>query len=876
VAARDTLLVALDAFQERADADLAALLHGELQECLRRYAAAKERDGALDYQDLLLRARDLVRDDGVVRRHFQQRFTRIFVDEFQDTDPVQAEFLLLLAAGDPDVTRWRDVVPVPGKLFIVGDPKQSIYRFRGADVDVYRQVCDQLVAAGARVLELRRSFRGVPGIQRLVNAAFGPVMDGDLQARQAHHVPLEAYRPDNPTQPAVVVLPVPKPYGPRGVSAREIERSLPDAVGAYVDWLVRHSGWTVTERRDPDRPVPIEARHICILFRRFVSFGDDVTRPYVEALEARGLRHLLVGGKSFHDREEIETLRAALTAIEWPDDELSVFATLRGALFAVGDEELLEYHRLAGGFRPFQRLAEMPSGLEAVRDALEVLRSLHARRNTRPVADTVAELLTVTRAHVGFVLRPAGEQALANVLHVGELARQYEREGGMSFRGFVERLRDEAGGGQAAEAPILEEGSDGVRLMTVHKAKGLEFPVVVLADITCKLTPNEVSRHVDLANERCAIRLGGYYGWAPKDLNDQRGVELRREQAEGARVAYVAATRARDLLVVPAVGDEPYDEGWLAPLNPAIYPEESRRRVADAGPGCPLFKSRDSVLERPGNDPASSRTVSPGRHAHGDGAAAYETVWWSPEPERLVLGVQPSFGLRRDDLIVKGVAPAVLRDGLEAHASWRQRRDAAVEAGRLPSVVVTTATEFAAAAALAAVTPGADWPSAHRSRADVRVETLPGPGSRPAGARFGSLVHVLLAEVPLDESGEQVLPGLAAGHARLLGADRAEVEAAVDLVRRAVRHDILRAAARAHAIGRCHREAPVTHTVDGRLIEGIVDLAFETEAGFVVVDFKTDRAQGELLEQHRQQVGFYADAIATATGRPAQAVLLQV
>ncbi len=301
-----------------------------------------------------------------------------------------------------------------------------------------------------------------------------------------------------------------------------------------------------------------------------------------------------------------------------------MFATLRGALFAIGDEELLEYHRLAGAFRPFQRVANVPSGLEHVRDALDVLRGRCTRAGTRGlVADTVAELLAVTRAHVGFVLRPAGEQAPANVLHVGELARRARTR----RRHVVPRFRGAAarggGRGQAAEAPILEEGSDGVRLMTVHKAKGLEFPVVILADITARLTPNEVSRHVDLANERCALRLGGYYGWAPKDLNDQRTVELRREEAEGARVAYVAATRARDLLVDSGRGRRTaYDEGWLAPLNAAIYPDDARRRMAEAGPGCPPFKSRDSVLERPGNDPASIRTVRPGRHLHAEGAAA--------------------------------------------------------------------------------------------------------------------------------------------------------------------------------------------------------------------------------------------------------------
>ena len=538
--ARDRLIQALEEFQFGADADLSALLHGELMACVDLYEASKSREGALDFLDLLVRARDLLRNNAEVRRHFQGRFRRLFIDEFQDTDPLQAELLLLLSADDPAETRWHQVIPVPGKLFIVGDPKQSIYRFRRADVDVYRRVCQMLVDRGATRVELRKSFRSVPNIQELVNAAFAPLMDGDRDTHQATYVALEPSREDHQDQPSVVVLPVPEPYGQRFIAAREIEKCLPDAVGAYVDWLVKKSGWTVTERHAPERRVPLEARHVCILFRRFVSYGVDITRAYVEALEARGVKHLLVGGKAFHDRDEIETLRAALMAIEWPDDQLSVFATLRGALFAIGDEELLEYHSIGGRFHPFRIPDSLPSGLEPIRDALVRLRALHTDRNRRPVSDTITALLDHTRAHVGFVLRPGGEQALANVLHVSELARQYQLEGGMSFRGFVEALREAAQGGQAAEAPILEEGSDGVRLMTVHKAKGLEFPVVILADITARLTPWDASRHVDLDRGLCALRIGG---WSPKDLNDHKALELAREQKEGERVAYVAATR---------------------------------------------------------------------------------------------------------------------------------------------------------------------------------------------------------------------------------------------------------------------------------------------------------------------------------------------
>jgi ATP-dependent exoDNAse (exonuclease V) beta subunit len=873
--ARDRLIGALDDFQVRADADLAALLHTELMACVAMYERLKTREGALDFLDLLVRARDLVKDNAEVRSHFQDRFRRIFVDEFQDTDPLQAELLLLLAADNPAETDWRTVAPAAGKLFIVGDPKQSIYRFRRADVDVYRRVSDMLVARGATRVELRKSFRSVPNIQRLVNAAFEPLMDGNVDTHQARYVALQASREDNPLQPSVVVLPVPEPYGQRFIAGREIERSLPDAVGAYVDWLVRKSGWTVSERHAPERWVPLEARHICILFRRFVSYGQDVTRTYVEALEARGVKHLLVGGKAFHDRDEIETLRAALMAVEWPDDQLSVFATLRGALFAIGDEELLEYHRIAKRFHPFRVPESLPAGLEPIRDALTLLRALHGARNHRPVSDTITSLLDHTRAHVGFVLRPGGEQALANVLHVSELARQYELQGGMSFRGFVETLRQAGRGGEAAEAPILEEGSDGVRLMTVHKAKGLEFPVVVLADITARLTPWDASRYVDHERGLCALRIGG---WSPKDLNDHRALEIAREQKEGERVAYVAATRARDLLVIPAVGDAPYPDGWVSPLNAAIYPAEGERRDQQRGPGCPAFHSKDSVLLRPGGDPASRSTVCPGAHRVGVGVS-HTVVWWSPESQALSLKVQAPFGLRRDDLIVKDVPPEILLKGLDAHQSWKAGRDADRAAASRPSIDVITATKAAETLADRGSDPLTRRDSGGLTPIDevpVTLVSIFNDAPRPGGARFGSLVHALLADAPLGE-GPAILESLSDAHGRILGATREEIIAARTIVAAVLAHPLLQAAARAAREGQCFRETPVTcRLASGQLVEGYVDLAYRDGSSFVIVDFKTDRELDGSLERYRKQVSIYATAIGHTAGLPTQALLVRV
>ena len=557
---RTRLRAALDDFVRRAGADLAPRLRDELWPVVEGHETLKNRAGCLDFLDLLLRARDLLRGNAAVRTELQRRFTHLFVDEFQDTDPLQVEILLLLAADDPNVPDWRLVRPVAGKLFLVGDPKQSIYRFRRADVALYERVKRQLVAAGAALLDLSVSFRAVPEIQEAVNAAFAPRMQGEPR-----YVPLAPYRPGVETQPSVVALPVPAPYGDYGTIVDwRIDESLPDAIAAFVQWLVEQSGWTVTERERPSRRVAVRPRHVCLLFRRFRAYLADVTRPYVRALEARHLPHLLVGGTYFHVREEVEAIRNALAAIERPEDELAVFATLHGPFFALGDGALLAFRKRFGPLHPFCRVPDdEPAALREVRDALAVLRALHRGRNRRPIADTIGRLLAATRAHAGLAVWPTGEQALANVTRLMDLARRAERTGLTSFRAFVEWLAEQAEHGEASDAPIVEEGTEGVRMMTVHGAKGLEFPVVVLADITCNETPREPRRWVDADRGLCVQQLAGC---TPPELHERAAEEMAREGEEATRVLYVAATRARDLLVVPVLGDGRYD-GWLQALT---------------------------------------------------------------------------------------------------------------------------------------------------------------------------------------------------------------------------------------------------------------------------------------------------------------------
>ncbi len=171
-------------------------------------------------------------------------------------------------------------------------------------------------------------------------------------------------------------------------------------------------------------------------------------------------------------------------------------------------------------------------------------------RNYRPIAETIHQLLNATRAHAGFVMRPGGEQALANVLHVADLARQYEARGAVSFRGFVEELIDAAERGKQPEANIHEEGSEGVRMMSVHRAKGLEFPIVILADITCTIAHDDPDRFLDAERGLCAVRLAG---WLPQQVIDHAAgwhdfrhalsTKLRRSGVHPQVVSDILATR---------------------------------------------------------------------------------------------------------------------------------------------------------------------------------------------------------------------------------------------------------------------------------------------------------------------------------------------
>ncbi|HEV2491663.1 MAG TPA: UvrD-helicase domain-containing protein [Terriglobia bacterium] len=882
VAAREDLMQALAEFKDGADADLATLLQSEMvgdrekRELVARYRELKQASGKLDFVDLLIHVHELIKSNQAVREYLQNRITHIFVDEFQDTDPLQARILLLLVADDPRETNGLDARPKPGKLFLVGDPKQSVYRFRRADVVLYQYLRETLRAKGVGVVQLRKSWRAVRPLQEFVNAAFESEMTGNVAAGQPDYVPLEKHAEARTDQPCLIALPVPDPYGPYGgVTKAAVEQSLPDTIGAFVAWLLDRSKnqWKVRDPEDPNQAwIPIQPRHICILFRRFVSWRFqggrvDVTREYLRALETRDIPHLLVGARSFHQREEVETLRAALTAIEWPDDELAIFATLKGSLFSIPDSLLLRFKKESGSLHPFRPQPEpLKPEFAPVREAIESLAELHRRRNSRPIVETVNALLEGARSHAGFALRPAGNQVLANVYRIADLARSFELSGGLSFRGFVEELTTQAEREESGEAPVLEAGAEGVRVMTVHGAKGLEFPVVILADITCRLASQEPDLYVDAQQGLCAMRLVGCVPW---ELLEHQDEERERDRAEGVRVAYVAATRARDLLVVPAVEDQAswegifrtWGDGWLAPLHKALYPPQEDRRKAAAAPGVPRFGESTVITQ---DDRLIESSIKPGLHRPQQGK--HTVVWWDPKTLD-PFEKEGNFGVRQAEVLQEEGDAS--REGLKGYDDWKARRERTIEMGRRLEFEVFTPTESLEGP------PGFE--------AAIGVEMIAKPAGRPQGPRFGTLVHTVLRDVELgvnadggkvEASGRAEIERLAKLHARVLGSPPQEIEAAVEAVSAALAHPLLERASRA---ARRHRELPIIlKTEGGRLLEGNIDLAFLEDGQWTVVDFKTDADLPARRPQYRHQLEWYVFALSRMTQQPARGWLLGI
>jgi ATP-dependent helicase/nuclease subunit A len=572
-----------------------AYAHRQLVEFARpavsRYAERRRESGQLTFQDLLVHTRRLLRNNPNARQALQSQYPRLLVDEFQDTDPIQAELLFYLASRDPSTEDWTKCRPRDGSLFIVGDDKQSIYRFRRADLDVYtevRQAIDR--APNGEDVTLESNFRSAPPLLSWCNDTFDEVF-GQLDAPyQAQYVPFAAARTDAPTDNPVLQLEV--PYVKGASSTRKIARRNADQVARLVAAACRED--------TQDTPLVGTSPGDFMVLTRNTTRLDE----FAEAFAEQGLPYTLAGGDDVKTSSELYALVTLLTCIERPGDPVARLAYLRGPLVGLSDDALYRYRRAGGQFDgPFHLPADLRDALAPtlaqqleqsyahLRHAQEHLESLRPAAALERILDRLG-LLARTRRDLGM-----------GSLHAGRLLRVLTKVQRLDAEGHTwTEVRDELqqilDGDRSLDGLTLETGAaDAVRLLNVHKAKGLEAPVVFLADPYGGTHPKSPTEHVRRDEGDVVLpvyekhRYHRSLRFAPERWAAEfEETEAQYQRAEEDRLLYVAATRAEEQVVLSRYRSPSWskEKGYWAPLydfletvptvDPSDAPASSRER----------------------------------------------------------------------------------------------------------------------------------------------------------------------------------------------------------------------------------------------------------------------------------------------------------
>ncbi len=511
---------------------------------VRFYGEAK--GSGLDFMDLLLRANRLLCGNREVAERVSGRFLHILVDEFQDTDPLQAEMLDAMSAAGP-----------PGRLFVVGDPKQSIYGFRRADVQVYHRFRKALVDRGGETIALETNFRSRPDLVATVNGLFGRVLAGG-----------EDFSP--PYEPVVAHR------GDAGDGAAATVFSLGEGVeeAGFLCGLIRGIVGKVTVgegRGGPGRPAGY--RDIAVLYRS--DAGGEVLSSYRDALGRSGIPHLVPSRKGFFARQEVQDLRMVLSAVDTPADGSARYAALKTIFFGLSDGEILPLYRDGGR-----------SASPRARDALSLLARLSDRRGRASLPSLLAELYRESGVEFVAARLPEGERILQNLEKAAGLAFAFSWAGAGSVKAFTEEIRRKTEEERPEhEFPTFEEGEDAVRISTIHLSKGLEFPVVILANLSRGGRKPPEGLRVDRVRGMAAVIFPGLrtYSSFRRIPCGGRAVtfeewEAAKQEAEERRLLYVAATRARDRLFFVAGA-----RGKGSVLGDSL--QSAIARAAEGGPG---------------------------------------------------------------------------------------------------------------------------------------------------------------------------------------------------------------------------------------------------------------------------------------------------
>ena len=544
---KESYLQARSAWFHNLTVGLAHWMEGYLQ----AYQAKKRQRCSLDFLDLLVILRDVLKQNHELRRYFQRKFDFLFVDEVQDTDPLQAEIAFFLAEDQPQAEHWTQVTLRPGKLFLVGDPQQSIYRFRRADIDVY-QVVRSIIERQGSVLSLSLNFRMRAALVDWMNETFARILQDRQDLKNPHdegedqpsYQPLlaangeEADRKD----PVVFLLQYPR-HRPNGQYKRETQQG---AEAQCVARFVRH----IVEQQPLMTQTGQALRYgdIALLFR---------TNRSVE-IYAAVLREAQIPYRSVHAQQktpsvEGEEIRACVRMLEHPADTTAFVATLRSSLFGFSDEELAQFICTGGKFDYLRGVvpARLPSA-DRFHAAFALLRILHGQQCTVGIAPLLSEIYARTPALPLLSLHQDGKQRQRALLQLIEAG--YERLGSESgsianlerFLAYSSREQE------IGEDPTSQDRQDALHLLTIHKAKGLEFPMVILAEPESQ--QNRLSRTglVGRKDPRLDLQIGPRsltcttQGWQAAEAQ-----ERSREAAEERRLWYVAATRAREYVGIP-------------------------------------------------------------------------------------------------------------------------------------------------------------------------------------------------------------------------------------------------------------------------------------------------------------------------------------
>ncbi len=485
--------------------------------------------GTIGFDDLLILCRDMLRDSKVARDYFKSRYDYVHIDEFQDTDPIQVEILFYLCeARKSHGNKWHELELEPGKLFVVGDPKQSIYRFRGADVRIYNRVARMIEEKGKK-LAITRNFRSRPTILSEVNAVFELVMQGGSDD-EAQYVALEPAE-DAVTDPMAVELLLPP------ISYNYAAQNAAQSAAHEAAAIANH----IALQREVNTKFCYS--DVAILMRT----GTKVVQLQ-EALSAQGIPFISFMNSAFTSRVEIESLITILTAVANPQHTVATIGTLRSPWFSLSDDDIFG-HKLAG--RGFV-YTDAQSADDPVCAALRELNKWHTLSKQIEPSTLIEELLAAFPIDIIYGLKSEGVLRVQNIQTLIELVRRLEQGGVKSLSAIVDRISDMQRLVQSTELEARDDSMKAVQLLTLHKSKGLEFKCVYLYNYNEKVRSHgEWLLHKSLDNEPHQLGISGSDGFRTRNWDAVDAANKSAEGAELQRLLYVGMTRAKDKLVLP-------------------------------------------------------------------------------------------------------------------------------------------------------------------------------------------------------------------------------------------------------------------------------------------------------------------------------------